>query len=59
MCTVGPQKSEVMLGISFFSLKILCDNISVFQMETDRGFMLIIVLTLMLLRFVSSLFYPC
>ena len=45
-----------MLGISFFfSLKMLCDNISAFQMETNRGFIVIMIL----IRFVPSLFYHC
>ena len=37
----------------FFSLKMLCDNISAFQMETNRGFIVIMIL----IRFVPSLFY--
>ena len=47
MC--APMQFELMFGI-LFSLKILCDSISAFQTETDRGFMVIIIV----IRVVSS-----
>ena len=45
---------KVILGISVFFLNI-CDNISAFQTETDRGFMVIIIV----IRVFLSLFYHC
>ena len=39
----------------FFSLKVLCEYISAFKMETDRGFMVIIIV----IRVFPSLFYQC
>ena len=46
----------VMLGISFsFSLKILCAHSFALETETDRGFMVIIIV----IRVFPSLFYHC
>ena len=42
-------------ALIFFSLKLLCDYISAFKMETDRGFMVvIIVLRVFLLYFTTD-----
>ena len=45
----------VMLGISFFSLKVLCDYISAFKRETDMGFMVMIII----IRFFPFSFCHC